>query len=214
MARSTGAAPATAPSRQTVSGQVSGQISRLKPWVAIALLLTAAILGIYGYQAFNYWTSWDKTGSLQAQTDTLTVILSRDEPALAEIAGRLDSGQQRLERLRREFDYESIDSMISMLSTTASAAGVGLASITVSDAVPEEIDGIRYQIQPIAVTALGSPQEIFRFLESLSGPAPSATVSSVQLSGLDSDSVSKLGFQFYLSPQAVVDGEAKDQAKR
>lgn len=214
MAKTTGAAPSPASRGQPVPAQIPGQIARLKPWVAVALLLAAVILAIYAYQAFHYLSSWDKTGSLTARTDTLATILSREEPALEEIEGRLDVGQQRLKQLRLEFDYASIDSLISMLSTAASSAGVGLASITVSAPAPEEIDGIRYQVQPIAVTALGSPQVIFSFLESLSGPAPSATVSSVQLSGLDSASVAKLGFRFYLSPQPVLDGEGEDGAKK
>ena len=210
MADTTGTAPGPAPWRQPVSGQ----IARVKPWVAIALLFMAAILGIYVYQGFNYWNSWEKTGALTARTDTLTVILSRDAPPLEEISNRLETGQRRLEQLRQEFDYASIDSMISMLSTTASSAGVGLASISVSDPAPGEIDGVRYQIQPIAVTALGSPQGIFRFMESLSMPAPSAVVSSVQLAGLDSASVAKLNVKFYLSPQPILDGELEDETRK
>lgn len=171
-------------------------------------------MGIYGYQGFHYWSSWDKTGSLTGRTDTLTAILSRDEPSLEEIAVRLDTGQRRLEQLRQEFNYASIDSLISMLSTTGSSAGVGLASMAVSHPAPQEINGIRYQVQPIAVTALGSPQEIFNFLEFLSEPAPSATVSSVQLSGLDSASVAKLSFRFFLSPQPVLDMEVEDEAQK
>ena len=204
----------TAPDLPLWRQPVSGHIARLKPWVAIALLLTAAILGIYGYQAFEYWGSWNKTGSLTTRTDTLTVILSRDEPPLQEIAARLDTGHRRLEQLRQEFDYASIDRLIYMLSTTASSAGVGLASITVSDPSLGEIDGISYQIQPIAVTALGSPQEFFKFLASLNEPAPSAPVSSVQLSGMDSTSVAKLSFQFYLSPRPVPDGDVEAGANK
>ena len=78
----------------------------------------------------------------------------------------------------------------------------------------DEGDGIRYQIQPIVVTALGSPRGIFSFLESLGEPAPSAVVSSIQLSGLDSASVAKLSIQFYLSPQSVLDTELEDGARK
>ena len=210
MAETTGITPGAAPWRQPISGQ----ISKVKPWVAIAVLLAVAILGIYGFQAYRYWSSWEKTGSLTNRADTLTAILSRDEPSLEESANRLETSRRRLEQLRQEFDYGSIDDLISTLSTTAASTGVGLASITVPCPAPDEVDGIRYQIQPIVVTALGSPRGIFSFLESLGEPAPSAVVSSIQLSGLDSASVAKLSIQFYLSPQSVLDTELEDGARK
>lgn len=182
-------------------------------WVAIAVLLAVGFLGIYAIQSYRYWTSWQNADSLAVRTDTLKVILSKDEPSLDEFASRLDNGQRTLEQLRHEFDHESVDSLISTLSTVASSAGVGLASMTVSNPAPEEIDGISYQIQPIVVSALGSPRQIFSFLESLIQVAPSAMVSSIQLSGLESSSVAKLSIHFYLSPQPASDGELEDEAK-
>ena len=210
MTETTGTSTAPASNRKLVSIQMS----EVKTWVAIAVLLAVVILAIFAVQSYRGWSSWEKTGSLTTRTDTLTSILSRDEPALDVISRQLDAGQRSLEQLRQEFDYASVDSMISILSTAASSAGVGLASITVSDAAPDEIDGIRYKIQPIAVTALGSPQGIFSFLALLSEPAPSAAVSSFQLAGLDSAAVAKLSIQFYLSPQPVLDGELEGGAKK
>lgn len=214
MAENNVTAQGSAPRQEPDSGQTSGQLSQVKPWAAVAMLLTAVILVIYGYQAFNYWSSWSKTGSLTTRTDTLTRILSREEPSLEAIAGQLESSERQLEQLRQAFDYASVDSMISMLSTTASSVGVGLASISVSDPALDEIDGIRYQIQPITVTVLGSPPGIFSFLESFSEPAPSAVVSSFQIGGLDSDAVAKLSIKFYLSPQLILDGELDEGAKK
>ncbi len=191
----------------TARRSTSMRISRVKPWVAIALLAGVVITGIYGFQGYRYFDAWERTASMTAQTNALMALLSRDEPPLGNSAIRLDAGQQKLGDLKRSFEYDSIDGLIATLSNTAARADVGLSSINVSDPAPKIVEGIRYNIQPITVTALGTPQGIFRFLETIGEPAPSAVVSSIQLSGLDSTSMAKLTFHFYLSPEPVADDE-------
>ena len=209
MTENTGDSTASQPKKQLLSIQMS----EVKPWVAVAVMLAVVILGIYAIQSYRGWSSWEKTESLASRTGNLTVILARDEPPLEDIANQTETSQRKLERLRQKFEYVSVDSLIAMLSTIASSSDVDLASITVSDPIADEIDGIKYEIQPIAVTALGSTQGIFGFLGSLDEPAPSAVVSSVQLAGMDAESVAKLSFHFYLSPEASVDEEAGDGTK-
>ena len=199
-------------SRQPVSPQLAININRVKPWVAAALLLAVVVLGVYAFQTYRYWSSTDRSVVLTQRTDILTALLAREEPALAETAARLVAEQNRLEHLKGEFRYRANDGLITTLTTTAESNGIGLASITVADPAPEEIDGIRYQIQPIAVTALGSPEGITSFLESIGDLAPSATVCSIQLAGLDSTTVGKLRILFYLSPESIDDGEPEDPA--
>ena len=209
MTENTGTSTAPEPKGQILSIQ----ISEVKPWVAIAVLLAVAILGIYAIQSYRGWSSWQRTESLTARTGNLTVILSKDEPPLADIANWLETDQRKLEELRQKFEYVSVDSLIGMLSAIASSSDVDLVSIAVSDATADEIDGVKYEVQPIAVTAFGNTQGIFSFLESLNEPAPSAVVSNVQLAGLDSDPVAKLSFQFYLSPETDLDEEMGDGAE-
>ena len=86
MAETTGTSSDPTPTRQLLSVQ----ISEVKKWVAIAVLLAVAILGIYGVQSYRGWSSWEKTESLTVRTNNLTTILSRDEPSLEDIANRLD----------------------------------------------------------------------------------------------------------------------------
>ena len=208
MTQKTGNSPVLGPTGQILSLQ----ISEVKRWVAIAVLLTVVILGIYGIQSYRGWSSYEKTISLSARTATLSTILSRSEPPLADMASQLENDQQELEKLRQNFEYVTVDSLIAMLTGIASSSDVDLASITVADPKSDEINGLEYEIQQISVTAIGTTPEIFTFLEALDEPAPSAMVSSVQLAGVGSDSLAKINFHFYLSPTTVVDPEAEDGA--
>ena len=53
MANTTGNAPSLATRTQPGFSDISGMLARVKPWVAVALLLAIAILGIYGFQTFQ-----------------------------------------------------------------------------------------------------------------------------------------------------------------
>ena len=106
MTENTGTSTAPEPKGQILSIQ----ISEVKPWVAIAVLLAVAILGIYAIQSYRGWSSWQRTESLTARIGNLTVILSKDEPPLADIANRLETDQRKLEELRQKFEYVSVDS--------------------------------------------------------------------------------------------------------
>lgn len=173
----------------------------VKPWIAAAAILAVTIISYYAFQGYRYWNSSEQASSLSGRIDSLSTILGRSGQSSQEAEQRLEESQERLGRLKKEFNFSSIDGLIAILSSTAEASGIGLASITVPDPSPDTLDGIKYRLQPIAVTVHGERSAIYGFLSALNQKVPVMTVSSIRMAGLEFNPGAKLRLIFYLSPE-------------
>jgi hypothetical protein len=176
-------------------------LSRVKPWVAVTVVLAVALVGYYAIQGARYWRASQDTDSLNSKIRQLSRAL-RSGPAAGEtVARQLETQQLRLAELRSSFNYPSTDELVAIVFDTARATSVELASMSVGDQQPRTLGETKFQVQPVALTVQGNMPDIYRFLAMLQERVPVVALSSINLASLDLEPSAQLQLLFYLLPE-------------
>ena len=183
------------------------RVSSVRPWIGIAALLTAALLAYYSLLGVRYWTTQERLSMLDGQLSGF--LLARSDRADA-AEGYLESQERLLEELNGLFQYPTADELAATVADLAARAGVELRSMAMGDVEVEISSGVRYQAQPMTVTAEGEKADLFRFVRLLNQEVPVATVSGVKLSNLDTSPLAQVHLVFYLSPEVSPEAGGKE----
>jgi hypothetical protein len=151
-------------------------LSRVKPWVAVAVSCALVLAGFYGIQGWRYWQAWDESKIMTSQAQQITRKLHNGEPHLQQTAADLETQQQKLEELRSQFRYPDVGQLMAIVSATAWETQVDLPSIAAGDPGVRTVDGLEYRTQALTITLRGDAEAIFRFLARLHEKVPVVSV--------------------------------------
>ena len=183
-------------------------LSRVKPWVAVALALATLIVGYYGVLGARYFKVSQEFPSLTSQIQQLARGTRGQAPEEQLVMVEMESVQLRLEELQSLFDYPETDDLMAIMSDTASEIPLTLRSITIGDASTEILNGTVFQVQPVNVTVKGKADSIYGFMSLLQEKIPVIVVTSIRLSDIDAKPNGQIDFVVYLSPEAESEDEA------
>ena len=181
-------------------------LSRVKPWIAVAVFLSVVLLGYYAFLGIRYLKDSDEVDSLAAQQEQLTTTLSRissDQEAL-KVQG--ESRQQQFDDASSLFNYLESYYLVGILSDTAQESSIDLQRITVADERQETQGGIEYSTQPMSATIRGETLDIYRFLSLLQEKVPGTSIVNISMSSLEGLPLAQVQILFYLSAEAISEG--------
>lgn len=187
-------------------GRFQQRLPKVRPWVAIVLLLGVGLLGYYSTLGMRYWKSSDQVTDLTNQIRQL----SRTERQKLPESGALTTSADSLDQLRGLFSYPSTDDLIAILTSTAKETQVDLGSVVVGDPQAKTRGELKYQTQPISITIQGQSTDIYRFFSRLYETVPVAALSRINIANLERNPVAQAQVLFYLSPEAI---QEKERAK-
>ena len=204
-------------------------LSRVKPWLGVAVILAVVLLGYFLAQGWRYWqASGDVTSLnreiLNSENNTRIMVLA-GLAASEELEEQPTAGQRTIEELQRLFSHRSAEDLMTIVAATAVEAAVELTAINPGDLQFKVLGELQYQVQPIVVSVAGTqgstlngrtPPEtllpsaaniftadLFRFLTLLHENVPVVSVSGLTISGLGGSPLAQMQLLFYLSPTPI-----------
>ena len=183
-------------------------LSKVKPWVAVAVLLATLVVGYYGVLGARYLKVSQEFPSLTSQIQQLARGPRGQAPEEQLMMVELESTQLRLDELQSLFDYPETDDLMAIMSDTAREIPLVLRSITIGDASTEILNGTLFQVQPVNVKVKGKADSIYGFMLLLQEKIPVIVVTSIRLSDIDAKPNGQIDFVVYLSPEAESEDEA------
>lgn len=178
-------------------------IARHRPWVLVAVALTVGLFLYFAAQGARYWQAAGNASSAReeiARLERATGPVSEDRTIQQAL---LASQRLRLENLHRLFDYPSTDTLMSIVSETAAAAGLGLVSMSVETEKIEPLTTFEYHVQPILVSVNGPTANVQEFLAALYDRVPVVVASNATMANLVDVPLTRLLLRFYLSPERI-----------
>ena len=158
-------------------------------------------------QGAVYWQASGSNSSLRSEIDILEKSIDQFPSGLEEQEARLEVDNFRLETLRSLFDYPATDTLMSIVSDTADAAGLDLISMTADESGIEQRGSLLYRVRPISVVMDGPTASVQLFLSLIYDRVPVVAVSGFRIIDLNVDPSVQLQLRFFLSPELVPEEE-------
>ena len=186
-------------------------ISRVKPWVGVAVILAVVLLGYFLVQGGRYWQASDDVSALDREilnleNSTRLMILS-GIAASEELEAQPTVGQRTIEELNSLFGERSAESLMTEVAAMAVEAAVELTAINPSPSELRVLGELQYHVRPIAISVGGSTANLFRFLSLLHENIPVVSVSDLTISALGVSPLAQMLLRFYLSPSPIEGAE-------
>ncbi len=181
----------------TDTSRLRQPLKRLKPWIAIAVLLAVVLAGYYLFLGVRFGLAFQQAASLAGQIEEKSQgsLVLPDSGAL-ELS--LSTGVQQLEERQAWYSLPQRNDLMARLSAVASESRVDVISVTGVDPVEETRGTNQYLVQPMTANIQGDePEDIYRFISLLSETPPVTTVSSISMSGLDGGTTAQVRFLFF-----------------
>lgn len=188
--------------------------SRLKPWIAIAVLVAVALAGYYLFLGVRFGLAFQQAassaGRIQGKSPGNLVLADNQVLELS-----LAAEGQKLEESRAWYSLSQRNDLMAQLSAVAGESRVELISVTGVDPVEETRGTVQYLVQPMTANIQGDdPEDIYRFISLLSGATPVATVSSVSMSGLgglEGSATAQVRFLFFFLPEVASENRLENR---
>ena len=188
----------------TDTGRTQQSDNRLKPWIAIAVLVAVVLGGYSLFLGVRFGLALQQAASVTSRIEEKSPgsLVLADNQAL-ELS--LATGEQQLEQGREWYALPPNNGLMARLSAVAGESRVDLISVTGVDPVEETRGTVQYLVQPMTASIQGDdPEDIYRFVSLLSETPPVTTVSSISMSGLaglDGGTTAQIRFLFFFLPQ-------------
>lgn len=176
---------------------------RVKPWVALTVLLAVVLLSYYIMLGAKYLMATAQASSLSSEIQERSGALKENVPGEKPALSALEFSQRHLGELRASFTYGHTEALMAAISTTAQESNVNLLSITSGDPQGKALQGIDYQVHPVSVVLQGDPSNISRFLSGLHRKVPVTAVSDITLSLEEVPPRARLQLHFFVLAQGV-----------
>ena len=176
-------------------------LSRVKPWIGVAVILAVVLLGYFLVQGWQYWQASGDVSSLNQEILNLknsTILAGR--AASEELEEPPAEGQRTIEELNSLFSQRSAEVLMTAVADTAEEAAVELTAINPGQSQIEVLGELQFHVQSIAISVAGATPDLFRFLTLLHENVPVVSVSDLTIGGLSGSPVSEMQLLFYLSP--------------
>ncbi len=170
-----------------MSTSVFQLIARLRTANRLLLVLLVAGASMLAYDAslgLRYWDSLSR--GTAARTEAQALLASARPPSgiMAALEGQLSPQEALLESRSAAFSYEHTDELIELVAASARDSGVVLGSINVGGGGRREAGPVSYRVLALSIRVSGSTQDIYSFIDGLSGTAPGMRVHSARLGNL------------------------------
>ena len=183
--------------------QLRRRLSRVKPWVAVAVLLGVALVGYSSVLGMRYLNASDEVALLNTQSLQLSVKLRQKPPDVEALEANQESQEQRLDAVRRLFGPLETRDLLDIVFATAQKSGVSLERLGVGQLKAETRDEVRFRIQPISATLKGQTLDIYGFVALLQEKLPVVSVVSLNMSGLEASTTAQVQLLFFISAEAT-----------
>ena len=188
-------------------------LSRVKPWVGVAVILAVVLLGYFLVQGWRYWQASGDVSSLNQEIldseNSTRLMILRGLAASEEREDQKATGQRAIEELNSLFSHRSAEKLMTAVAATAEEAAVELTAINPAPSQIEVLGELRYEVQPIAISVGGTTTNLFRFLSLLHENIPVVSVSDLTISSLNDSPLAQMLLLFYLSPTPI---EAEEES--
>lgn len=178
-------------------------LSRVKPWVAVAVVAGVVVLGYVISVVNGYSTGTEEVASLTAKIDGLSARTQQSPPDEAVLMAEQAVEQRLLGSTLSLYSYEHRYKLVGIMSDVADEAGVSLAAVAVGDGSATSQGGVPLFSQTMNTSVTGDTLDIYRFLALLQERVPSTDVTSLSLGGLGANTSAQVHFVFFLSPESV-----------
>ena len=188
-------------------------LSRVKPWVGVAVILAVVLLGYFLVQGFRYWQASGDTSSLDREIldleNSTRLMILRGLAASEELEEETAEGQRSIEELNSLFSQRSAENLMTAVAATAVEAEVELTAINPSASQIKLLGELQYYVQPIGISVEGGTTELFRFLTLLHENIPVVSVSELSIGSLSDSPLAQMQLLFYLAPAPI---EAEEES--
>ena len=182
------------------------RLAKVRPWIALSLVLGLALLGYYGLLGMKYLGASEEVSTLESEIRAVSAALRRPAPDAEALQGELDLQEKRLSAVRGLSSNLHSDDLVGILAATARETDVLLSRIGVGDGSTELLDGVQYQTRAMSLTLAGEEmRDIFQFLTSVQQKVPLTSVPTINISSSDAEPAAQVQIVFFLSPQTKSD---------
>ena len=192
--------------------ELGQMLSRIKPWVKVAVVLAVVLLAYYVFQGWRYWQAAGDISSLNQAIQKSDRNIVRWDKIIKSGAEELESGeakrQRPVEELRSLFSPKPVENLMAVVAASASKASVDVTTMNPGSPRSEVLGEWEYQVQTLSITARGATVDLYRFLSLLQSDVPVVSASEVRISGDRGDRVAQMELLFYLGPEPAPEGEA------
>lgn len=178
-------------------------LTRVKPWVAVALVIAVVLIGFYLVLGMRYRHDSQQAASANNQLGRISGQLRQKALNIEALETGLKSQEQQLNEAIQTFNHRQPEDLVYILTTTAKETGIFLPKVTLGELGTETKSNVQYQVQSIAVIVQGTTPNIYRFLSVLQDKVAVAKVSTVTLSGLEGSPMAQVQLALYLSPETI-----------
>ena len=175
-------------------------LSRVRPWAAVAMIVVAGLLAYDVHLGLRYWDLSGQASDLSARARQLRASIGGEPPHGAALADTLAEQDLRRGELGAQFIGPGTDVLVRMLFTAARDAGVDLRSISIGTVTTEMLEDGEYMARPTALALRGETASIYRFLSSIRRRTPAVSVTSIRVAGVGTSPSANLQLQFYMAP--------------
>ena len=185
---------------------IGNLLSKVKPWIALAIVLGLGLLGYYGFLGMKYLGASEEVSALESEIRTVSATLRRPAPDAEASQAELDLQEKRLSAARGLSSNLHSDDLVGILAATARETDVFLSRIGVGDVTTEVLDGVEYQTRPMSLALTGEEtRDIFQFLTSVQQKVPLTRVPTINITSSDAERAAQVQIVFFLSPQTKSD---------
>ena len=186
-------------------GDISKQLAKVKPWVGVAVVIGAALLGYYGFLGMNYLRASAEVSVLEEEIRTASASLRVPAPDIEALEKERDVQEGRLSAVRGVSANLHSDDLVGILVATASETDVYLSRVGVGEVKTDQLDEVRYETQSMSLAIQGEITDMFQFLTSVQRKIPLTSVPTLNITSRDEDSSAQVDMVFYMSPQTNSD---------
>ena len=192
--------------------ELGQMLSRVKPWVKVAVVLAVVLLAYYVFQGWRYWQSAGDISSLNQAIQKSDRNIARWDRIIKTADKELKSGEAKRQRsageLRSLFSPKPVENLMAIVAASASKASVDVTTMNPGSPRTEILGEWQYQVQTLSITVRGATVDLYRFLSLLQTNVPVVSASEVRISGGRGDRVAQMELLFYLGPEPAPEGEA------
>ena len=188
---------------EAVIRRFRARLAAAQPWAVAAVIIAVGLSLYLAAQGVRYWQAAASNATAREGIRRLERSIELPLDGSANREARLETRYFRLESLRQLFDYPATDTLMSIVSDTASAAGLDLVSMTAEEVTIEPRGSLQYHVRPISVMMDGPTANVRDFLALLYDRVPVVAASSARIVNLNTSPSTQLRLRFYLSPELI-----------
>ncbi len=188
---------------EQVISQFRLRLASSRPWVTIAVIIAAGLFLYFAGQGVRWWQANGDNSNLRGEISRLERSSGQLPASAVEQEAKLETKTAQLESLLQLFEYPATDTLMAIVSATATNTGLDLVSMTAEDVVVEPRGDLRYRVRPISVVMDGPTANIRNFLSILYERVPVVVASNARTVNLDSSPSTQIQLRFYLSPEPI-----------